>query len=114
MEETETLVNAVINEINTVNNVCTLCSLIMENNQPRTELMCHHTFHTECFLTEIYLNRIYCSSCNQDIYTGQIIEEANENHQHHRQLKLNERLKKFQENHEAVEDLKFLKKQIII
>jgi hypothetical protein len=112
MEETETLVNAVINEINTVNNVCTLCSLIMEDNQPRTELMCHHTFHTACFLTEIYLHRIYCSSCNQDIYTGQIIEEATENHQHHRQVKLNERLKKFQENHEAVEDLKLLKKQI--
>lgn len=113
MEEPDTLINAILNEVNTVNNVCTLCSLIMENNQPRIELMCHHTFHTACFLSEIYMHGgNYCSSCNEAVFTRETREDAYEKDQQLRKVKQEKYLKKFQENQGAVEDLKLIKKQI--
>jgi len=113
INKADTLVNAILNEINTVNTVCTLCSLNMENNQPTTELMCHHKFHTACFLTEMYMNSNYCSSCNQQVFTRETRQDALDRDQQFREKKLNKRLEKFQENHEAMEDLKLIKKQII-
>lgn len=115
MEETDTLINAILNEVNTVNNVCTLCSLIMENNQPRIELMCHHTFHTACFLSEIYMNGgggNYCKSCHQEIFTRETRQDAHDKDQQIRKVKQEKYLKNFQETHEAVEDLKLIKKQM--
>lgn len=117
-EEAEPLINAVLNEINTVNTentVCTLCSLSMENNQPCIELMCHHTFHTLCFFSDLYINfddGTHCKVCNQLIFTQTTREEAIEKNQQNRKTRLIERFEKFQTNIEAVSDLKLIKKQI--
>jgi hypothetical protein len=113
INKADALIDTIINEINTVNTVCTLCSLNMENNQPRTQLMCHHTFHTACFLSEIFVNGgNYCCFCNQQVFTHETRQGALDKDRQLHTERVKKRLEMFQENHEAVADLKLIKKQI--
>ena len=58
---------------------CNLCEEAL-NNLPCTELLCHHKYHTECFLTNLATaTQIHCVVCEQgvvpDIHPQQEQEE---------------------------------------
>lgn len=117
IKQTDALINAVIYEVNNANNVCPLCNKYIENNQPKTDLMCNHTYHTSCFLTELWLNDYLqneCKVCHEHIFSQQRRIDAQEIRDQRREVKNKERLEKFQTNKAAVGDLKLIKKQIRI
>jgi len=70
---------------------CLLCTNVIEEQQPKTSLMCGHTFHTRCMLIDILhvdqLEDYSCVDCNQNIISHEILLEAfpNENPNHNQQ-----------------------------
>jgi hypothetical protein len=61
---------------------CSLCEETL-NNLPCTELLCHHKYHTQCFLTNIAtghqeLHAIHCVVCEQGVFAA---EQDNEDHE---------------------------------
>ena len=58
---------------------CGICNLIIEDIQPKTTLMCGHTFHTRCFIIIIMTNdieRIKCTHCDDKVVTQDIYQEV--------------------------------------
>lgn len=66
--------------------VCAICEHPFEN-QPQTELLCHHRYHTQCFLENVAVtlvgqhphNRLQCVVCHgqllEDFQQGDVDEE---------------------------------------
>ena len=54
---------------------CGLCSLVLEETQPKTTLMCGHIVHTRCFIIGVMYNDIehlLCRECEERVVTPEI------------------------------------------
>jgi hypothetical protein len=107
--------------------ICQICDRLIEPDQPKTELMCHHTFHTYCcfhyILFHYNLDRgpMTCTTCGTNIYR-ELYQDNNENRNLHnhfqekKRIKKEAKLKKFEEEVMAdkglLADLKIVKRSI--
>lgn len=53
--------------------VCEICQLQFIPNQPKTELLCGHFFHTECVIYE-WEDHLQCPQCHTPLFTHYIRE----------------------------------------
>ena len=67
-------------DTNTIVEPCGFCGEEIQAEQKRTELMCDHSFHTECFLRmaarENYMANVRCNACDAHVVPNEMIEEA--------------------------------------
>ncbi len=91
--------------------VCSLCVNPILLNQPRTDLLCSHSFHTECAL--MYWVEIYdCPGCRHPLFTPDIIDRANEQERQQTTNIYTDISMRFQENKDFRKDILTLRKQI--
>ena len=60
--------------------ICMLCDRLMEEDQPKCELLCRHTFHTFCIMETIFNDRgpERCITCNETLFRHRHTEYENE------------------------------------
>jgi hypothetical protein len=102
--------------------ICQICDRLMEPDQPKSELMCHHTFHTLCCLHYLFdRGPTSCITCGTNVF-GNLYEDNQAHHDiHHiinekRRTKREEKLKRFEKevmaDKELLADLKIVKRSI--
>lgn len=99
--------------------ICAICQRLLEEDQPKIKLLCHHSHHTACFLTyyyEEYYAARRCPTCEAPIFADVEMEEVRTIVREKMHDKKKRRVDSFREkifqNKELLKDLKFLKKQI--
>ena len=116
IENTVHLPNHVHHDLSGVN-ICGLCARLIEDEQPKTELLCHHVFHSVCFLYFLDdFNR--CSVCNAQFLQAENIPTeirglVMDRIEARRKNKKQKMLEKVMENKELLADLKLVKRNIL-
>ena len=99
--------------------ICQICDRLLEEDQPKCELLCHHTFHTCCILLNIYnghANR--CTVCNENVFPirnqeGENIQEIIvQKERTKREVKLKKLEEDIMADKELLTDLKIVKRSI--
>lgn len=95
---------------------CSLCNQTLQNYTPILETLCHHKFHTACFMVEIE-NDFHCPQCAMCLLGPNHIDVHRQNHRTTRdERKREERIQKIQaeflQNPTLQTDFKVVKKEI--
>lgn len=96
--------------------ICLVCDRLLEEDQPQIQLMCHHSYHTACFLTffyEDYYRR--CPTCQVPVM-GHLVDEVrtiiSERIRQKKEKKKESLRDKVMANKELIADLKVVKKHM--
>jgi len=103
--------------------ICQICDRLMESDQPKTELLCRHTFHSFCCLHNVFdRGPINCPVCGVNIYRNLYENYETRHHElnniirEKKRIKKEEKLKKFEDevmsDKEMLADLKIVKRAI--
>jgi hypothetical protein len=92
--------------------LCMLCANAMLGEQPKTELLCGHFFHTECLILHWYDQEMCCPSCHMNVFNAQIRTAATTREQATRDKREQTFSEEYIQNKELRLDIKTIKKHI--
>jgi hypothetical protein len=99
--------------------ICLICDRLLEEDQPKCELLCHHTFHTYCMMLNFWRDHAQrCCVCNHNIFPERNDERENieeiivQKERAKREAKLKKLEEEIMADKELLKDLKFVKRSI--
>ena len=91
---------------------CTLCQHPIDLAQKKTELLCNHTFHTQCFLIYVTRSPLQCNICRHHLITEEVEDIARVQHRQREQERKQEIYAELMAIPGFTDDLKKVKKQV--
>ncbi len=99
--------------------ICQICDRLLEDDQPKCELLCHHTFHTYCMMLNFWRDHAQrCCVCNTNIFPERNGERENieeiivQKERAKRETKIKKLEEEVMDDKELLKDLKFVKRSI--
>jgi hypothetical protein len=95
---------------------CILCLHDLGEDRPKSELLCHHSFHTECLLTRIAQNFYRCPTCDQRYLQRNLFQDYDDDDPAHdiQQQTESERINTlFDTNPNFRKDIKLYRKKVV-
>ena len=93
--------------------LCTLCTQTLNLVDKKVELLCNHTFHTQCFIVYTSHHAVECPVCRVNLFTDEIHELGNVRYRVDREEREKKIYKELTETPGFVDNLKVFRKQLM-